>query len=438
VSDQERCGPIGLVITDECHHAAAPSYRKIYDALPDALQLGVTATLERGDGVGLGSVWDDVVYSRSILWMISKGFLSDVSTRAVEVSGLDMADVKTSRGDYQVGALGQAMEDSEAEYAIAKAYAEHGDGRQGIVFTPTVATAQAAGKALESAGVRTAIISGETPREERQAAYDAFRRGEVRMLANCMVLTEGFDAPWASLAIIARPTMSASLYTQMVGRVLRTWPGKQDALVLDLVGASSHRLRTLVDLAPGEVRGMKPGESLADAAVREAEELAEREHGRIPAGSIAFSLKYKEMDMFAGSETAWHRSPAGVLYVEAGKQTAYDGTPRSSRIVLWPSATEPGSWDVCTQVDGRVPPFKRTGYVDLDLSSAMAWGEVLAEDYGAFSAKRSARWRKEKPSEGQLQMAARFGIDTAGMRKGDVSDAISSVMSARALDPYVV
>src|SRR5512139_1990681 len=92
-------GKIGLIITDECHHAAAASYRKIYDAFPDALQLGVTATMARGDGVGLGKVWEDVIYKRSILWMISKGYLTDVRTKRVDLKSLDMGAVKVSKGD---------------------------------------------------------------------------------------------------------------------------------------------------------------------------------------------------------------------------------------------------------------------------------------------------------------------------------------------------
>src|SRR5688572_19158725 len=99
VLGQLRYGDVGLIITDECRHAAAPSYRRVYDPFPSALQLGVTATLARGDNVGLGDVWEELVYSTSILWMISKGYLSDVRTQHIAVANLDMGDVKASRGD---------------------------------------------------------------------------------------------------------------------------------------------------------------------------------------------------------------------------------------------------------------------------------------------------------------------------------------------------
>src|SRR5688572_12419917 len=114
--DQGKDRPkVGLIITDECHHAAAVSYKKVYDAFPDALQLGVTATMARGDRVGLGKVWDDVVYTKSVLWMMSKGYLTDVEAKQVNLWGVDMSDVKTSRGDYQAGDLGRALMESEGQ-----------------------------------------------------------------------------------------------------------------------------------------------------------------------------------------------------------------------------------------------------------------------------------------------------------------------------------
>lgn len=418
-------GKVGLIITDECHHAAAVSYGKVYEAFPGALQLGVTATLARGDSVGLGSVWDEVVYTRSILWMISKGHLCDVRTRRVEVDGLDMAGVKTTGGDYSVGALGDALEETGYADVIAKAYGEHAAGRPGIVFTPTVATAEHVTETMNGAGFRTAVISGETPRDERRQVYEDFRTGRVQVLANCMVLTEGFDAPWAQVAVIARPTQSAPLYTQMVGRVLRTWPGKADALVLDVVGASSHKLRTLVDLTEQAVPDIRDGESLAEAVLRE-EEASQR-----PAapGSVAFDMRARDVDMFAASDTAWNKTAGGVMYIECGPA---EDSRAQRRVFLWPSE-EPGLWDVCGQMDGKAPG-KFDPYTGLDISSAMAWGEVVAEDRGAFSVKRSARWRRGEPSEAQAAYAARLGIDTTGMSRGDVSDELSRYAAARALD----
>jgi superfamily II DNA or RNA helicase len=415
-------GRVGLIITDECHHGSAASYQKVYAAFPDALQLGVTATMARGDGAGLGDTWEEVVFSRSLLWMISKGFLTDVKAVSVDVAGLDMGSVKTSRGDFQAGQLGEAMEAAGADKVIARAYAQHAADRQGVVFTPTVETAESTSQALNDAGIPAAFISGETPGIERRVVYDDFRTGHVQVLVNCMVLTEGFDAPWASCAVIARPTQSNPLYIQMVGRVLRPYPGKVDALVLDVVGAGAvNKLRTLVDLEPGAVTSVREGELLADAVVREAEEASQ-----VPAqGSVAFALKHRELDLFAASDRAWNRTQKGVLFIGCGDTTVF----------LWKSKTVVDTWDVCTVTKGEGPSY--TSHRSMDLSSAMAWGEAVAEEYATFGVHRGAAWRKKKPSEKAAALAEAMGIPVEGLRAGAVSDAIDIVFKSRMLDPHV-
>lgn len=415
-----RSGAIGLIITDECHHGVAPTYRAIYDEFPDALNLGVTATMARGDHVGLGDVWEEIVYSRSILWMIGKGHLADIRRKDIDLGALRLDAVKQSRGDFQPGDLGRALEESGMAEKLPAAYAEHAGNRPGVVFTPTVATAEAVAESFNGAGIRTALIHGGTPREERQQIFADYQSGRVQVLANCMVLTEGFDAPWASCAVIARPTQSAPLYTQMVGRVLRPYPGKTDALVLNVAGPG-RRICTLIDLEPGAVTQVQEGESLTEAVVREAE-AADQVVSR---GSIAFDLKFRDVNAFAASTAAWLTTRAGVQFISCGQTTVF----------LWPSDRAAGLWDVCTVVKGQ--PWQRTEHTGMDIGSAMAWGEAVAEDHGDFSVQRSASWRKGKPSEGQVNFASALGIPNPGaLRKGDLSDAISVVMASRTFDRH--
>lgn len=264
------------------------------------------------------------------------------------------------------------------------------------------------------------MISGVTPREERLRIFEGFRKGSIQVLANCMVLTEGFDAPWAEVAVVARPTQSAPLYTQMVGRVLRTWPGKAEALVLDLVGASGHKLRTLIDLDDGAVQSIRDGETLGEAAEREE---AER-NALVPGSAPKFTLRTRDVDTFGESSHAWMRTPKGVLYLQGG----------DARVVLWPSETA-GAWDVV--VAPKEGKWQRTEHRGLDVSMAMVWAESTAEDVAGFSTLRSARWRKQEPSEKQINYARGLGIDTDGMNRGQVSEAIDAVASARAIDRYV-
>jgi ATP-dependent helicase IRC3 len=418
--------PVGLIITDECHHGSAVSYQKIYDAFPDALNVGFTATLARGDGRSLGDVWDEVVYSRSVLNMIGNGYLVDPKAKRVDIQGLDLAGVKKSRGDYQAADLGLALEETDALDQIARAYQEHAKDRPGIVFTPTVATAYAAKESFENQGIETEVITGETPREDRVKIFDQYRKGLVQVLANCMVLTEGFDAPWASCAVIARPTQSQPLYVQMVGRVLRPFPGKTDALVLDVTGSGGMRLKTLIDLEPGVVKSVEDGESLAEAVVREDEEAKEA----APPGSVfkrtVDGLTLTVQDLFAASDKHWLRTDGGVLFISAGP----------GEVFLWPSASHgDGFWDVCFSPKTGKWQRKRQG---LSLEMAMAWGEAEAEDYAEFSVKTSASWRTGRPSPAQVGLATTLKIQGAeGMRKGELSDRISVKLASRKFDRHM-
>lgn len=424
---EQKNGKVGLIITDECHHAAAPSYGKVFAAFPDALQLGVTATMARGDRLGLGDVWDEVVYSRSILWMMSKGYLAPVTTTQVELKNLDLGGVKRSGGDFQSADLGRAMMEAEADKAIPVAYKTYADGRSGIIFTPTVATAQAVADEMNTAGIPTAVISGETPKDERHQIYDDFRHRRVQVLCNCMVLTEGFDAPWAEVAVIARPTQSAPLYTQMVGRVLRPFPGKDSALILDLVGASSNRIKTLIDLDPTlALKEVRPGETLEEAVEREAQEDPEPEELSTFVTRGLFGVDGKAVDMFSASDKVWLSTRAGILFVPAGDTTVF----------LFKNLESPSLVDVVTYTKGDQFPVRHPEHMGLDLSTAMAWGEVVAEDVGAFSVAKSAKWRKAKPSEGQLRLMESFGYDVTGKRRGEVSDLISVEFTSQILDQY--
>lgn len=414
---QQNHGMIGLIITDECHHAAAASYQKIYEQFPDALQLGVTATMARGDGIGLGAQWEDVVYSRSLTWMMKQGHLVPPRAFSGGVVGLDLKSVKQSGGDYQAADLGRALEESDLALSLPAAHKESAGDRPTIVFTPTVATAHGLAEAFNSFGTAAVALSGETPRDDRRAMFEDFRLGRTQVLVNCMVLTEGFDAPWASCAVIARPTRSQPLYVQMVGRVLRPWHGKSDAVILH-VGGAGGKLCTLIDLEPGSVTGVEEGETLLDAEEREALEGEARE---VLAGPIVF----REVDLFAASHQAWLSTHAGVQFLSAGEYTWF----------LWPSKLEPGTWDVCWL--GKAGDAHRTGHCGLSVEMAMVWAETEAEEHGSFSLARTARWRRGKPSEAQLGYALMLGIDAGDMNKAELSDAISIAKESRRLDRHV-
>lgn len=430
---QRTFGVIGLVITDECHHALAPSYARIYAALPEAVHAGFTATMARGDGSGLGSVWEDIAFSRSLAYMIGKGHLVAPVGRSIAVDDLDVSRVKRSGGDYQAGDMGRALEDSGAVERVAQAYLEHAADRPGVVFWPTVATAQDGAKALEAVGIRSAVVSGETPRDERRQIFADRQAGRIQVLSNCMVLTEGFDDPGLSCAVIARPTSSQPLYVQMVGRVLRTFPGKTDALVLDVVGASEdNKLMTLIDLEPGLFQDPKPCRTCDQVPCtcpcpgcggrRPCAECRE------PAPELVLAGSGKAIDLFTASRSAWLRTYKGVMFVPAGE----------SDIILWPhmeGGGPDGTWDVA-----EVPKRGkwRLLHPALPLEAAMSWAEVEAEDRGESIALRGASWRRRKaaPTEPQLSTLFRLGL-AAPETKAQASDLISVAFTSHRVDRYV-
>lgn len=428
-------GEIGLVVVDEVHHYASKTFRRVLEELgcftADGPRMaGFTATLARGDRLGLGDVVDDVVYSKGVMFGISHGYLVQPEGRLIGSDSLNLKSVKSTGGDYQAGDLGQALEDSGVIDSLPAVYAEHAKDRQGIVFVPTVANASHAADALTASGVPSAMVCGETPREERLSIYEDYRRGRIQVMTNAMVLTEGFDMPQASCAVIARPTKSQPLYVQMVGRVLRPYPGKTDALILDVVGASvDNKLRTLVDLEPGLFADATPCEECMRVPCvcpcdgcgevprkctcpKEAQEL---EAARASIGSV---------DLFAGSDHAWLVTPGGVMFIPAGEGDVF----------LWPSA-EPGMFDVCFAPKGGKWERIRTG---LPMGTASAWAETEAEDRTPFNGKKKASWRSTKPSDAQLKFASSLGIPVGpDSRKGDVGNAISVVLAGRKFDRHV-
>lgn len=228
----DRFDPFGfdIVIVDECHHAASKTYRRILDYFAPRLVLGFTATPSRGDHVRLDDVFDDIIFQRDLRWGIENGYLSDIFCRRVQI-GYDLSEVHTRHGDYAPGELEEAM-DGTAE-AIAEAYEKLATGAT-LIFAVSVKQAYEIAAKIPGA----VAVTGET--KDRATIIERFTRREIPCLVNCMVFTEGTDMPLIETVIIARPTRSATLYAQMVGRGLRLHPDKQQLNLIDCVDVSGR------------------------------------------------------------------------------------------------------------------------------------------------------------------------------------------------------
>lgn len=299
-----------LIVVDEAHHTVSPTYRAILDHFSKAKVLGVTATPDRLDGDGLGRVFDSVAHVYDILDAINEGWLCPIRQESVTVYGLDLSTLKVSRKtkDYTHKSLREQLATQEAVREVTAPLIEIIGDRPTILFAIDVAHAHALADALndESPGIAVAL-SGKTDPKTLQAAIADFESGAKRIIVNCALLTEGFDAPHTACVAIARPTQSRALYAQMVGRGTRLHPSKSDCLVVNFVPANNdHTLMCPAAILDGtidpevqkvvdELQGQNPDRPLHDILPDAAEIVAHRKR-------IAFSVRARyeriEVDPF--------------------------------------------------------------------------------------------------------------------------------------------
>jgi DNA repair protein RadD len=225
-----------FVVIDEAHHARAKTYQAVIDQYPDALIIGLTATPVRGDGRGLGNIFDTMIEAPQIPDLIEQGHL--VGTKVYAPVDKDIAKgVRTEKGDYVVSALSARMNTDQLVGDVVADWLKHGERRKSVVFAVDVAHSVAIKSRFIEAGVRCEHLDGQTPKLERDAILARLKTGETEVVSNCQVLTEGWDQPEVSCCILARPTRQMGLFRQMIGRVLRPADGKTDAIILDHAGA---------------------------------------------------------------------------------------------------------------------------------------------------------------------------------------------------------
>lgn len=247
VRRKERYDPksFGLIICDECHRALAPSWEEVIgyffaESSQDALLLGMTATPRRSDGKSASEVFGEPAFEISRTDLEDLGYLVPMQYFTVQ-SDLALDRVKMSGGDFQVGALSRIMNAPEQRALAVKAWLEQGRGKRTIVFCAGVEHAASLAADFQSLGIKAEKIDGKT--KERSDLLRRFRTGELEVLTNYGVLTEGFDDPGVSCVLMARPTTSPLVYTQCVGRGLRCAPDKRSCTVIDLVDRSTHQLQ---------------------------------------------------------------------------------------------------------------------------------------------------------------------------------------------------
>lgn len=406
-------------IEDEAHHSLAPTRMRTIERIDAELVLGLTATPSRGDKQGLEEVYEEIVHHTSLLDLMREGYLARLSGLRVPTQ-TSLEGVASQRGDFVLGQLEERVNTEERNNLIVEAWRQHAQDRvRTVAFCVDVAHAYALRDSFREGGIRAEAILGDTPADERKEILAAFHRGEVPVLTNCMVLTEGYDEPAIDCILMARPTQSGGLYTQMAGRGARNAEGKVDCLVIDFADLSvKHNLASLPSLAGEE--GAQAGEAVRDdLVVLGLDEMSERALKVIDEEEAKRLAEQAEaVDLFRRMPLLWFQT-AG-LHAARISDNAYAALkPIEGGFVPVKLITRRGAGPVVEELFDRP--------VDEDVAKGIA--QDHAEPSTLTSAK--ATWRKGEPSQGQLSFAARLGIAVSPtMSKGDVSEAIDAALLA--------
>lgn len=245
------CG-IDKVVIDEAHHSVAESYGRVLDCAgslrPDThkLLLGVTATNQRPDGKALSDIFEKVSYTYSIRQAVSDGWLVPIRGYRV-TTDTSLEDISVHGGDFSKSELSRGVDTPERNRLIVEQWLKLGESRKTLAFTVDIDHAKNLANEFRNRGVSAEAVWGDDP--ERESKLKRFENGEINVLCNCQVVMEGYDCPSIETVLLARPTTSGLLFTQMVGRGTRLFPGKKDLIVIDVVdNTSRHSLMTLPTL----------------------------------------------------------------------------------------------------------------------------------------------------------------------------------------------
>ena len=420
------------IVVDEAHHAAAPSYRRILDYFTPELLLGVTATPQRSDSVRLIDVFQEIVYYKSIQDLIKEGWLSPLVGYRVKTS-TDISDVEIQNGEYKQDQLIEAIDNPSRNNSIVTAYNDLANAKKTVVFAAGVDHAGHLEEAFRKNGSSVRVIIGTTPDEERRQILSDFKSGVVTVLVNVGVLTEGFDEPSIEAIILAKPTRSSLLYTQIVGRGTRLFEGKEHCMIIDIADTTKGKkpigLPTLLGM-PADFD--LQGQSLTDIA-DEFEKLKETAPGE--ASSVLnmedITNAYKRIDLFMPPPP----NPAVLEYStfiwsEIGEDEFYLNTNSFESLHIYCDTL--GRWTA----EARLRSGKNVNVHVIgrgqSIRSVFAGADKWIMENRSISlplVDATAVWRADAPTDKQQKLLKRIGVPiTNTMTKGMASQIISKWM----------
>ena len=418
------------IIIDEAHHAAASSYQKILTYFKSDYVLGVTATPQRSDSVRLVDTFDEIVYYKSIEDLINDGWLCPLIGYRVKTD-TDISEVEITNGDYRQEQLAEAIDNPNRNTCIVNAFLDLAGAKKTVVFAANIAHARnlaASFAAQTRAQVR--VVLGETPDEEREQILKDFKSGAVQVIINVGVLTEGFDEPSIEAIILARPTRSTLLYTQIVGRGTRLNEGKPNCMIIDIADATKGKkpvsLPTLLGLPPDfDLQG----QSFTDVA-KEFDKLKDFCPGMATQVLNPEDIKnsYKEINLFMPPPP----NPAVIEYskfvwAEIGVDHFQLNLSNTDSMQIYNDAL--GRW--VAQIKQR----SGDKYLYTPIGHAATLRTVFARTDEWIRKNRpmsltlidgDALWRKDSPTDKQIKLLRRIGVPiTSELTKGMASQIIS-------------
>jgi len=459
---------VGVIVCDECHHILGGSYLQILEdsgvLLPDSKKLlvGFTATpkrknkartskqtmLDEGELLQLKSVFSKIVYSFPIRKGIKEGFLAPLHGFRISTK-TNLDDVKTVGGDFASDELSTAVNTNERNMQVVKAYKDNADWRQTLCFTVDIQHGKDLAQAFTANGIAaTAVWGDDADRKDKLAQYEA---GKTQVLCNCALLTEGFDSPSTSCIILARPTKSGTLYTQMVGRGTRLHPGKENCTVIDV--CDNAKRNTLVTL-PSLV-GLSPDVDLKGEDMVKAVEKMEELQSKYPSVDLSHltdlskvKAYVESLDLFAqpfteeiiqSSKLKWMTTADGAYTLQIPEKKELSGQYARylhERLIIEPNELSEYVLSIKTTQTDKVLGTYNT------LQEALASGDdvvVRCRSDRMALLTRTAEWHNRPASGPAIKMLRKLGkgnpvlmakID-AGITAGECSNAINTLQARK-------
>lgn len=416
------------IVIDEAHHAAAPSYRRIIDYFNPDFILGVTATPQRSDSTRLVDVFEEIVYYKSIQDLIEDGWLCPLVGYRVKTN-TDLSEVEIVNGDYAQAKLEDAVDNPERNASIVAAYLNLAMDEKALVFASGVRHAENLALSFRQASVDAEVIVGTTPQEERNSILARFAAGTLKVVVNVGVLTEGFDEPSVQAIILAKPTRSTLLYTQIVGRGTRLHESKHSCKIIDIADTTKGKkpigLPTLLGLPP---EFDLQGQSLTDVAKKfeELENFCPGEAVRV-LNPEDIELAYTRINLFMPPPpNEFIQQYSKLVWAEIGEDHYRLGLNNDESMNILCDAL--GRWNV-QLINNHTKESKLLGMTET-MREAFARTDKWVQNHRPTSMAlldASATWRSDAPTDKQQKLLKRIGIPiTSDLTKGMASQIISS------------